>query len=184
MRKSDLILHPVRFRIMRLLHRQPSTTQELAEQLPDVAKSSLYRHLKLLLEATAVSVASVRLVNGIQEKVYQLEQMALLDANDMANLTADEHLAYFTTYAFTLIEDFASYLTQAEAAGAINLLADFVGYREIAFYASPAELIEALTAVNQALLPLAQQPPADGRRPYKLATIMHPTQKQDAAEQL
>lgn len=179
MRKSDLILHPVRFRIMRLLHQRPLTTQEIAEQLPDVAKSSIYRHLKLLLEGTAVSVAEVRSVNGIQEKVYQLQQQPSLNADDMANLSAEAHLDYFTSYAFTLIQDFAAYLAQAEAQGPIDLLADFVGYREVQFQATPEELMAAFTAVNQALLPLVQQPASHGRRSYKFATLIHPNKKEN-----
>jgi hypothetical protein len=90
-------------------------------------------------------------------------------------LTAEEHIQYFTTYALTLIEGFATYVTETERnQGSIDMLADRVGYREVAFYASPQELDVAFAAVNQAIIPLIQQEAGNGRRQYKFATIVHP----------
>ncbi|MCP4359992.1 MAG: helix-turn-helix domain-containing protein [Chloroflexi bacterium] len=174
MRKSDLIIHPVRFRILRTIGDERLTTQEISDRLPDVPKSSIYRHLKLLLDNDAVTVADTRLVNGIQEKVYAVLQPPSLGPGDVANLTADEHIGYFTTYALMLIQDFAAYLQTTEAHGAIDMLADRVGYHEASFYATPQELDVVVGALNQALLPLLKNEGGNGRRLYKLATVMHP----------
>ncbi len=160
---------------MRVLGNDQLTTQEIADRMPDVPKSSLYRHLKLLLDGSLVSLAETRLVNGIQEKVYQLEQLPLLGPEDMADLTADDHVRYFTTYVLTLLQDFAIYAFAAEEAqGAVDMMADTVGYREGRLYATPTELEAAITAINQAVRPLVQNGPGDGRRAYKLATVLHP----------
>ena len=176
MRKIDLIIHPVRFRILRALDRETLTTQEISDRLPDVPTSSIYRHLKLLLEGGVVEVADTRLVKGIQEKTYRLGQTAVLNAGDVAMLTAEEHVGYFTTFLLTLLHDFGAYVEAAEVAnGVIDMLADRAGYREAAFYATPQELDVALAAVNEALLPLIKNEPGNGRRRYKLATILHPT---------
>lgn len=163
---------------MRVLGNEQLTTQEISDRLPDVPKSSIYRHLKLLLEGDLVGLADTRLVNGIQEKVYQLLQPPSLAPGDVALLTAQEHIQYFTTYALLLIEGFAEYVSQTEAeAGNIDMLSDRAGYREIVFYATAQELDVALAAVNQALLPLVQQEAGNGRRQYKFATLLHPQKK-------
>ena len=45
----NLILHPVRLRIIQTLVRRERNTQHIADTLPDVPVSSLYRHIRMLL---------------------------------------------------------------------------------------------------------------------------------------
>ncbi len=171
--KVDLIMHPVRFRVLRTLATHMLTTQEIDERLPDVPKSSIYRHLKLLLDGEMIDVADTRLVNGIQEKVYRLVQRPYLSADDMTGLTADDHLRAFTTYAMILLQGFADYL--ATAGEIPDLLADRVGYTEVSFWATEAEMDAFQTAVNQAVLPLLQNDGGgNGRRRHKVAIVTHP----------
>ncbi len=175
MSKADLIMHPVRLRILRALDGEAKTTQEIAEQLGDVPTSSVYRHLKLLLEGGLVEAIDTRMVKGIQEKAYRLAQSAVLGPGDVALWTAGDHVHYFTTYVLALLHDFAAYVSRTEAAqGSIDMLADRVGYRELSFYATIQELDAAFGAVNAALLPLLKQEAGNGRRKYKLATVLHP----------
>jgi len=175
MKKADLIIHPVRLWILRVLDGEMLTTQEITDRLRDVPKSSVYRHLTLLLDGRLVQVADTRLVKGIQEKRYRLAQTAVLGPGDVALWTADEHIGYFTTYVLTLLHDFAAYVTQTEMEqGAIDMLADRAGYREVSFRATTQELDMAFGQVNEALLPLLKNEVGDGRREYKLATILHP----------
>lgn len=160
---------------MRTLGNEQLTTQEISDRMTDVPKSSIYRHLKLLLDGSLVVVADSRLVNGIQEKVYKLIHPPALDPGDLAQLTAEDHVRYFTTYALMLIQDFASYVNEAEAVqGYVDFITDRAGYREATFYATPLEMDVAIGAINQALLPLIQNEPGNGRKLYKLATVLHP----------
>ncbi|MBP6470866.1 MAG: helix-turn-helix domain-containing protein [Chloroflexi bacterium] len=175
MKKADLILHPVRFRILQVLAGETLTTQELADQLPDVPKSSIYRHLKLLLAGEIIAVTEARLVNGIQEKTYQLAQPLHLDADDVANLTAVEHMQYFTTYIMNVMRGFADYLETTEAdTGGLDLLADRVGYSELFFYASLAEMDTLHADLNAAFVKLATNKPGNGRAKRKFVFINHP----------
>jgi DNA-binding transcriptional ArsR family regulator len=68
--RVDLLIHPIRLRIIQALGQDRLTTQELAERLPEVPLSSLYRHLQLLRRGDVLDVVEERLVNGIEEKVY------------------------------------------------------------------------------------------------------------------
>lgn len=167
--KIELIIHPVRIRILRTLLFGPQTTQEIAEQLRDVPKSSIYRHLKLLLDGELVGIAETRLVQGIQEKVYELVQMPQLSREEMANITAEEHLRFFTTFMTILLQGFADYL-----AATPDFQNDIVGYTEVELWATPEQFTTATQKINAAVIPLLRQEKKDGRNQYKLATIVYP----------
>lgn len=181
--KIDLIIHPVRFRILQTLLGESLTTQEIAARLPDVAKSSIYRHLKLLRQEEMISVAETQLVHGIQEKVYQLAQDPYLDVEDMAGLTADEHLRYFTIYVLTLMRGFAAYLAAAEAAGEIDMLADRVGYTESVFFATDEELVAWKAAMGEVMATVAENEPGNGRHKHKIAIIAHPVKQKETTHE-
>ncbi len=175
MQKSDLIIHPVRFRILRAIGREDVTTQQIAERLPDVPKSSIYRHLKLLLDGEMVVVAEMRLVNGIQEKVYRVAQRPYLSAEDVQNLSADEHVDLFATYVMTLLQGFSLYAHNAEAkTGKVDMVADRVGYTEVAFYATLAEFDQLQQSLNEAIVPLLKNESGNGRVRRKLSFLTHP----------
>ena len=171
MRKIELVIHPVRFRIMRAIGRDELTTQEIAERLPATPKSSIYRHLKLLLEHNLIAIAETRLVNGIQEKAYRLAQPPRLGAEDMKGLSVEEHIHYFTTYVLTLVQDYSDYVTQNAP---IDMLVDRTGYTEVAFYATTAELDTFQAEINAALLKLMGNGPGNGRSHRKLAIVSQP----------
>ncbi len=170
--KANLILHPVRFRILQTLAAEPLTTQAIAGCLPDAPKSSIYRHLKTLLDGEMIEVAETRLVKGIQEKVYRLAQRPYLGPDDIVGVTADEHLRYFTTYVMTLLQGFADYL--AAAGPTIDFAADRVGYTEAVFYATDAEMDTLQADLNAAFMKWAGNGPGNGRKQRKIAIISHP----------
>lgn len=61
---------PVRLRIVMLTEDQPRTVKELAAAL-ELPQTGLYYHVKLLLKAGILKVASRRMVSGIEERSYQ-----------------------------------------------------------------------------------------------------------------
>lgn len=173
----EIVIHPVRLRILLALQAGPQTTQELADQLADVPKSSLYRHLKLLLESAFITVAETRLVQGIQEKVYQLNRPARLSAKDVAHLSADDHLRYFTTYLMVLLRGFDAYLSTSPEP---DFVEDRTGYSEVSFWADKTEVDAFSTAINEAIVPLLQNKRGGERRRRKLAIITYPEEMRNA----
>lgn len=174
--RAELIIHPVRLRIIQALGQERLTTQELAERLPDVPQSSLYRHLRLLRQGEVVDVVEKRLVHGIEEKVYAVIGRAHLSQEDMAQLTVEEHLSYFATYVVSLLQAYASYLeANADEHGHVDMAADYAGYTEINFYADEQELQQFQQALHAALLPLITNQETEGRRRYRMALIAHLT---------
>ncbi len=173
--KADLIIHPVRFRILQTLAGEALTTQEIAARMTDIPKSSLYRHLKTLLEGEIITIAETQLIHGIQEKRYQLVDTPHLSQEDIADMTVDDHLRYFTNYILATMRDFAQYLQQAaDAEGHVNMLADRTGYTESAFFATADELNAFQLKLQEAFMLLAENGPSPDRRKHKFALITHP----------
>jgi DNA-binding transcriptional ArsR family regulator len=184
--KADLILHPVRLRILQELVRGDLSTQELAERLADVPVPSLYRHLKVLLDGGMLRIADTRRVKGTLEKVYHLAVAPTLNAEDLTKFSREDHLRYFSMYLGSLLEGFADYIETSYAQDGENstssgpdYVADKVGYSVVEFYASDEELKACSHAFNAALIPLAKNGPGAGRVHRKIAVISHPIQRKN-----
>src|SRR4028119_2507617 len=110
-RKADVLLHPIRIRILVALSGQQLTAQQLAKLLPDVPQATLYRHINALAQHQIITIVAERQVRGTTEKVYALDdQAARLNANDLQNATSQDHLRYFTSFMVSLLSDFSRYL--------------------------------------------------------------------------
>ncbi|HEY2693839.1 MAG TPA: helix-turn-helix domain-containing protein, partial [Pseudonocardiaceae bacterium] len=65
MATADLLLHPVRLRIVKaFLGDRVLTTAQLAAELDDVPPGSVYRHVGLLTKAGVLHVVAERRVRG------------------------------------------------------------------------------------------------------------------------
>ena len=65
----DLLLHPIRIRIIQaLLDGSALTTKQLKLQLTDVPSASLYRHVAMLADAGVLVVTGERPVRGQYKK--------------------------------------------------------------------------------------------------------------------
>ncbi|MDO9084908.1 MAG: helix-turn-helix domain-containing protein [Anaerolineaceae bacterium] len=169
--KADLIIHPIRLRVMQLLGHKPLTTSELDAMMPDVAKSSLYRHLKKLLDGGFIEIAETHLVKGTEERAYRLLLSPHITQEDVQMMSKDDHLHYFSTYAAGLVQDFKAYLDSQDN---LDMLADRAGYSEAVFYASTEEMDELFAPFRERLLALSKHLPQAGRRLRKLVFINHP----------
>lgn len=170
--RADLVLHPVRLRLLAALARRQLTARQLSAVLPDVPQATLYHHLGLLTRAGLLRIASERPVRGATEKLYSLpDDDALLSPDELANASREDHLRYFTIFVAMLLSDFARYL-QKDAP--IDPSADGVSYREVPFYLSDDEFAQAKAAASEALRPFLSYQPAPGRRRRLYATIVFP----------
>lgn len=174
MGRTDLILHPIRFRILGTLLGESLTTQEIAGRLSDVPKSSIYRHLKSLLEGGMIAVDETHPVRGALEKTYRLDQPLRLTEDEMVGRTPDEHIHYFRTYVLTRVQGNSHYAQAAAVDNKVDRVAHRSGYSEAFVFATTEELDEAFQAINQALRSLASNPPGEGRHKHKFAIITHP----------
>src|SRR5690242_9824963 len=94
--RPELIVHPVRLRIVEAVAGHSMTSQQIAERLPDVPQATLYRQIKILLEGGILQVAEERQVHGIVEKTYTMpEEAGHLTREEFAAISPADHSRYF-----------------------------------------------------------------------------------------
>ena len=109
--RAEILLHPVRLRIVLAFGAERLTTAQLSHRLPDVAHATLYRQVAALAEAGMLEVVSERRVRGGVERTYVLAaDAATLGPVDASGMSKDELLSGFVVFAGTLIDAFGRYL--------------------------------------------------------------------------
>ena len=168
---ADLLLHPVRLRIVQaFLGGRTLTTAGLGAELDDVPTASLYRHVGLLVDAGVLGVVEERKVRGAAERSYRLVLEAA--SADPAGMSAEDHRRAFATFVAALLADFDRYLQRAGSTP--DPLADGVGYRQAGVWLDDgefADFVGELRALVAARMALPQRP---GRRRRILSTVLMP----------
>jgi DNA-binding transcriptional ArsR family regulator len=169
---ADLLLHPVRLRIVHALSgARELTTTQLRARMPDVSKVTMYRQVALLADGGFLEVAREQRVHGAVERRYRLRQdRPVIDVDAAAAMTLEEHRRGFAAAMAVLIAEFNAYLDRDGADPA----ADGVSYRQGTLWLSPAELAEMTRKMLGVLHDSAANEPAPGRAPYLLSPILFP----------
>lgn len=170
MASADLLLHPVRLRIVKsLLGDRALTTTQLAAEMIDVPAGSVYRHVALLAKAGVLKVVAERRVRGAVERTYALRLLASrIGAEQVAAMTVDEHAQAFMAYVGGLLADFDQYL----AAGTPDPAADGADYRVAALWLNESEFAGFLRNFRDIAVPLLSNAPGHGRRRRMLYTVL------------
>ncbi len=171
--KADLILHPIRMRILLELMGRQQTPLQLASSLADVPQATLYRQLNKLVQSGLVTVVTERPVRGTIEKVYTVAiQAANLTAEDLANASREDHMHYFMTFIASVLGDFSRYIQQEKEP---DFAADYVSYRQAPLYLNDEELSKLAEELKAAIIPLLANQPGPDRKRLTLTTILIPT---------
>ena len=170
-KKADLLLHPVRLRLVMAMSGAELTTTELAARLPDVAPATLYRHVARLHEGGILTVVGERRVRGGIERTYRIvDGAAHLGAADARRMSRDEHLTGFVTFVGTLIDAMGRYLDEPDSRPGD----DPMGYRQVPLWLAPDEL-EAMAGELAAVLErYSANEPRPERTRTTLSTILIP----------
>jgi len=176
MASADLLLHPVRLRIVQaFLGDRSLTTSQLAAELDDVPVGSLYRHVGLLAKAGVLHVVAEQRVRGAVERTYILRQAAAqLNPDEVAAMTADDHRHVFMAFVAGLLVEADRYL----ATGKPDPARDGADYRMAALWLSDAELSEFLRDLASIIQPRLANPPAKTRRRRVVAGVILPAPEQ------
>ena len=173
----DLLLHPVRLRIVHAMSGgRIVTTAGLCAALPDVPKTTVYRHVGLLAEAGVLEVAGEQRVHGAVERSYRLRrERIVIDTGAAASMSLDDHRRGFAAAMAALLADFNAYLGREHA----DPVADSVSYRQFPLWLSRDELAALIAALTQAVMAAARNEPAPDRHPHLLSTILFPLAEPD-----
>ncbi len=180
--KVDLILHPVRMRILMAITGRQMTASQLAKTLPDVAQATLYRHINKLVDGGALLVIAEHQVRGATEKVYELvSERAMLSAEDVAGMDKNDHMRLFTAFVTTLLNDFLRYLDSSEP---IDLAADGVGFHTMPLDLNDEELMALGKGLGELVQPYLQHKPRPDRRRRLFSTVLLPAVDDPDSEEL
>ncbi len=172
MASADLLLHPVRLRIVQaFLGDRALTTSELSAELADISTASLYRHVGRLVDAGVLAVVAERRVRGAVERTYVLRlTAATVGLDQLATMSADDHRQAFMGFVAGLLGDFDRYV----AAGDIDYLRDGVSYSMGGYWLDDAEFADLLRDLARVLQPRLTNAPTPGRKRRVLASVMLP----------
>ena len=107
MDRLDLILHPIRMRVILATANRVLTAQQLADLLPYVPQTTLYRHINLLIEGGVLVVVRESKVRGTLERELTLAPGAgRIDPETAAQLSPEQHEQIFTAFVAKLLADF------------------------------------------------------------------------------
>jgi hypothetical protein len=178
MTTADLLLHPIRLRIVQaFLGDRALTTTELRAELPDVPAASLYRHVARLVDGGVLAVVAERRVRGARERTYVLRTAAAsVSLDEVAKMSPDEHRQMFLAFLAGLIGDFDRYLARAD----IDLVRDGVSYRLAGMWLDEAELKDLARELVIAIQLRLANAPKPGRKRWIFGTIVLPGTDSDA----
>ncbi|KAA9031605.1 helix-turn-helix domain-containing protein [Niallia endozanthoxylica] len=171
-RKIDILLHPVRLRIIqKFLGGDERTAKELAKLLPEIAQATLYRQLDTLVKANILIITDEKPIRGTIEKVYCLNPLeASITAKDVNTVSKEEHIQYFMLFTTHLLAQFESYLEKEE----VNLERDGVAYRQTAFYFTDDEFHDFVHEIVKVFQHASTNQPAPDRKKRFISTIIIP----------
>ncbi|MFZ2529205.1 MAG: helix-turn-helix domain-containing protein [Rhodococcus sp. (in: high G+C Gram-positive bacteria)] len=167
---ADIVLHPVRLRIVQQLGDRHLTTAQLREALPHVTQATLYRHVAALIDAEIVIVVDERRVRGTIERTLALgERMAHIGHDDLEAMSDAELRNAFLTFLGALGESFDTFVD-----GEDRSLRNYLGFGTTPLYVTTDDLAAIQAELAELLAPYRTNS-GDGRVRVALTTAVIPT---------
>jgi DNA-binding transcriptional ArsR family regulator len=158
---ADVLLHPIRWRIVQRVLGRELTTTELKRDLPDVPTTTLYRHVAVLIEAGYLTVVRERRVRGTTERTLSLDQTKVgkIDEREARAMTPEQHRQAFLLMLTRLAADFDRLVDRGDLYPRLAQL----GYSQLALYVDPTDLDTIRQGINALLEPHLQDSPGKDR---------------------
>ncbi|MEV0799707.1 helix-turn-helix domain-containing protein [Kribbella sp. NPDC050281] len=166
---AELLLHPVRWRIVQRVLGRELTTTELKHDLPDVPATSLYRHVAVLIEAGYLTVVRERRVRGTTERTLSLDQTKVgrIDEREARAMTPEQHRQAFLLMLTRLAADFDRFVERGDLYSRLDQL----GYSQLALYVDADDLTTLREGLNALLEPHLQEQPGKERLTLSLVSL-------------
>lgn len=174
--KADLLLHPIRMRIVQaLVNGRRRTTRQLLEEMKDIPQATMYRQLNKLVASGVILAEEGNKARGTIEKIYFLspggEDATPLDTTEQA---AGEHMALFQSFLSSLAGDFGAYLRQKS----YDLKRDGFSMRQVQLFLTDEEYMDLLTEMRGVMSRYEGNPAGGTRRRRMISTIVIPGAEQ------
>lgn len=166
---ADVVMHPVRLRIIQQLGGRSLTTAQLRAALPDVTQATLYRHVATLVDSGILSVVEERKVRGAVERTLALgDRMAHVDQAELRAMSAAQLRSAFLAFLGDVSVDFDRFVDDDDP-----VLRDFVGFGRVPLYVDAADLATIQASLSELLAPYLTER-GGGQRRVSLATVLIP----------
>lgn len=84
---TEIMLNPVRMRVIQILAtKERITANEICEKMSDIPRTTLYRHINILLEANVLTVVAEKKVRGSYERTIALNTDEIVQQNTSENI--------------------------------------------------------------------------------------------------
>ncbi len=102
---NEMMLNPVRMRIIQTLAaKQTMTATEICEKISDVPRTTLYRHIKMLLDNEILLVVSEQKIRGSLERTLAINRGEIIKHNTLDN--AAQNAFTFLMNKYVLFQDY------------------------------------------------------------------------------
>jgi DNA-binding transcriptional ArsR family regulator len=172
MSNIELIIHPIRIRILTALAGRNLSPQQIEAFMQDVPQTTLYRHIHTLLQANIIKVVSEKQVRGTIEHIYALEDGAVrMGQADLAVISKDDFHRYFLIFLSSVLQDLSGYL-ESHPTGPYS----DAHYSKTSLYLSEADFVALVQQMQALLQPFMADTPGKGRKRFLLTSIVFPDQ--------
>lgn len=165
---AKVVMNPIRQRILQaLLVHGKSSTKDIGEELNDVPAPTLYRHIKILLDADVIMVAQEEPIRGTIQRIYAVnpEFMNGADAND-TNLLIQNTL-------HSLCASFQMYF----AKGKTDMQKDLLSVSTSTLLLSDAEFMDFLQELSKLIGKHISNQPTSDRKTRRFTFISSPSEE-------
>lgn len=160
----DLIVHPIRLRIVTAMSNDRFTAKDLVEALPDIAQTTLYRHINVLVEGGMLEVVEEIPQRGTVERVFGFKTPPSLSPEDLRGLSKEKIQETFSLILFNLLNEALSALNQFPEGEEIDLLGSGFQFSECQINLSDAEYQQMNEKILEIMVAACQNQPAEDRK--------------------
>jgi DNA-binding transcriptional ArsR family regulator len=175
--RADLLLHPIRLRIVAEISGQRATARHLREALPDLPQTTLYRHLNALTEGGILEVVQEKQIRGTVERTYALSAPPSLTAEDLRGMTKEQYQEMFAGFLGTFMADARRYLASRPEGKPVNPVADGVVISKCQVFLTDAESASMNRKLTEMVLAATRKKPGPGRKRCMVAYLLIPLER-------
>jgi len=172
--KFDLLLHPIRLRIITAISTERVTAKDLAKALPDIPQTTLYRHINALVDGGVLQIVDEIPQRGTVERVFGFETPPSLTQEDLKGLSKEKYQRAFTLILSTLLNDATRFIQNFPANQEIDLLAEGFDFNKIQLNLSDEEYHRLNQTIFDLVMDAANNKPSPDRNRRILSYMFIP----------
>ena len=166
----QVVMHPIRQRIAQYLAlHKTGTVGEMKQELSDIPPATLYRHIKVLLDAGLIHVIEEKKVRGTIEKTYALVQNPL----PQEEVTREDLNLLLQTGLLRLLGTFQTYFMNGDR----DPVEDLLCLNTSTLLLSDEEYIELLNKIGALFQEVIYNKPNADRKQRRVTIISSPCEE-------